>query len=357
MKRILFGSFLALAALAASCSNNDETPDPGKEATLTISLAGRTTRAVIDENDQSAVEDLTEKENIVNNFTAYVFNANTGRLEAKGSPAGNALSVTIPDLNTATPKRVVVIANTAIDISVGGNYSELRSAVNFIDLDTQEFGKVDSGEGMAMYGEKTVSLAEGTNRETVYIDRLAAKVKVSRVTVAPDPDLGFSAEDLQNFRLTGVTMQKVVGNAGFMGDNDGVLYGGITGGDNASTVQRSYLTDEFDAALQSFTDGQTRTYNNFFYVLPNDGVAADGKEHHTMLTLIGEYYGDVVYFPVEVKDEDRMLVKMNTSYTLEFRIKDLGGSPGPEIPKGEAELEVDVIVNDWYTAPTQVVEW
>ncbi|MCD8073331.1 MAG: fimbrial protein, partial [Alistipes sp.] len=347
----------ALSVLAASCSKNEGTPDPGKEATRTVSLAGKSTRAVIDEDDQAAVEDLEENENLVNNFTAFVFNANTGRLEAKGSPSPNALSVTIPNLNTATPKRVVVLANTSIDIQVGGNYSELSSAVNFIDLDTQEFGHVTSGGGMAMYGEETVSLNEGTNSKTIYIDRLAAKVKVSKVTVTPDPELGFSAGDLQNFKLTGVTMQKVVGKAGFLGGNDGVLYGGIAGGDNASTVQKDYLADQFDPSLQSFTQGQTRTYNNFFYVLPNDGVSIDSKEHYTMVALVGEYYGEVVYFPVEIKDEEDVMVKMNTTYTLEFKIKDLGGSPGPEIPKGEAELEVNVVVNDWHFAPTQQVEW
>lgn len=363
MKKILFGGVLALAALVASCSTEDEPGTAtGGEASVVVRIA-TSTRAAL-----PAVpgEDVQEAENIVRSFTAYVFNHTTGRLEAKASGAPGATSVKVENLNSATQKAIVVTANTDIDIEVGGNYSDFESKLMDLDDEPHSYEEVLASEskGFAMFGRTApVTLSEGDgNTATVSIERLVAKVTLGKLMVKIQTDeeaedyLGYTEEHLDKFTVTGVTMQKVIGRAGFLGQNMGVLYGCMTGAGLATTEPKSYLYDK--EWNHTFINGEQKTLGNYFYVMPNDGASGD----YTMMTVVADFDGEEVYFPVIInRDREQSQsvgkVENNTWYTLDLTIKDLLGSVDPETPKGEASLEVTVRVLDWTVVPTQEEEW
>ncbi|MCD8172329.1 MAG: fimbrial protein [Alistipes sp.] len=364
MKKILFGGVVALAALVASCSTDDQADTvTGGEASVVVRIAAGT-RA---ELPAEPGEEVQEAENIVRSFTAYVFNYTTGRLEAKASGDAGATSVRIANLNSASQKTIVVTANTDVDIAVGGNYSEFESKLMDLDNEPHSYEEVrqSGSKGFAMFGRTApVTLAEGDdNTETVSLERLVAKVTLGKLMVKIQTDedaddyLGFNETHLENFFITGVSMQKVVGRAGFLGQNSGVLYGGLTGDGLASTVQKTYLYD--NDWNYAFTNGEQKTLGNYFYVMPSDGGAAGD---YTMMTVVASFYGEEVYFPVVInrdREESQSVGKIdnNTWYTLDLTIKDLNGSMDPETPKGEASLEVTVKVLDWDVLPAQEEEW
>lgn len=364
MKKILFGGFLAFALLAVSC-NKENSGTAGGDASVVVKIGNTATRAKLPDN--ITAEQSQAGENALKTFTAYVFNYNTGRLEAKESGDIDSKQVTLEKLNSATPKRIVITANTEIDIALGGTYEEFETLYADLDLEpiTYPLQVENNSKGFAMFGEKSpVSLDEGHNEITIEIERLVGKVSIAQIAldVQLDPEaddyLGFTESDIAEFTITGVTMQRVIGQAAFLGTNPGIFYGGIVGDGLVSEEKRNYL---YDSGWQTQLENkESKELGNYFYVMPNDGGE---NGYYTMLTLVADYKGKEVYFPVVVNrsvgSNDKTVgnVENNHWYTIDLKIKDLYGSEGPEIPKGDATVEVTVKVLDWEVVATQYEEW
>ncbi len=346
----------AIALLAAGCTQSEPAPSGEGNGILTVTIKAADaapSRALL---DGSTLTDAMVQafENRVANFTAYVFNWNTGDLEAQGDAVldGTSLKATITGLNTAGTKRILVIANgenlnnSSIPAFVNNpNYERL--ADGYIDLRDQSFTNLASTtEGFLMTGENPspLQLNPGeSNNVIIPVERVVAKVQLGEISF----DSGVSLADLANFSLSGASIQRAIGTASIGTDSivtpagTKTWYGGVNTGSISTAANtalggaelsldsflRTLLTEltanipllsglvsglSESLPLSSIADQLTGTVGGalalasnvtsqvyqapaFWYVLPN----AD-PESPTLLTLKGSYEGTEYYYPIEI---------------------------------------------------------
>lgn len=400
MKKINILCVAAAALLAGACASDKSEPTGSNNGVLTVGIKSESpTRALIDATTTAAVVDAFE--NNVYGFSAYVFDWNTGDLEASVTSA-DGTPVVITGLNTAGTKRVVVIANgtrAALPNSfipqfeTDPNYSRMEEG--YLALADQSFSDLtDLTTGFLMTGENTspITLVAGNNTATITVKRIMSKVQLGDITF----DQGVQLSDLADFNITGVSIQRA---ALYSTLGTGAIdtpttpapawAGGYTAGASISTVSnpvladvldmQPYLTDLFttqlgytgldDASLGTTTLGTAMTANSlasvpafendaFYYVLPSDDTSK-----FTLLTLKGTYRGTDFYYPIEINDPDsdssgdKLYVKRNTIYTLNIKFKNFTGVLDPDLPGVAASLEVTVVPANWEGPVIQNATW
>ncbi|MCC8188206.1 MAG: hypothetical protein LIP08_12065 [Bacteroides sp.] len=325
---------------------------------MRIVLAGETSDG--ETSDQvsraAAISDLSY-EHRVNNFTVYVFNADTETLEATVTSSGVSSTV-ITGLSTGFKKKVVVAANLPVGYPVfdeGEEYSKFLETASAIDLDSQSPALAQSN-GLVMFGETESDVALSASSMvsiTIPLKRLVAKVTLGNVTVKPA-----DSYDINEFEITGVSIQRAVAKTDILGSpltDETQTYGGVLGSYNSTL--KNYLLDALNPIIES---GTTMTMGNFFYVLPNQS-----SEHCTLLTLEGTYDGVVQYYPIRINFEqtsnvntDGTLVLSNKTYRINLELNNLAeGTTDPDLPPTKADLKVNVEVTDWDLEIVQNETW
>lgn len=349
---LFIAGMAAMALLVASCSNDDDAKvaGNGEKAAITIRLKGET---ALTKATGPTTDDQTDEQK-VHNFKVYVFNAGSGELEAAkdGSvnSSGEAQVTRIEDLNTASAKHIVVLANRPDRYPELTNYSQLTN-MN-IDLGTQAPNKKATG-GLAMSGEAAnLVLNSGDQTVPVTIRRVVAKIELAAITIRPDEN------STGSFELKGVSIQKAKQFANFGPTtilSSSPFLGGLAGSESALPGSDNYL---FDMLATPPANVQTAC-DNYFYVHPNE---VSGEE--TLLTIAGLYNGKETYFPFRINDKigssntDGSLIQRNTRYVLNVTLKKLGsGSDNPDVPGDPAAIDVEVSTEGWAGPIIQDVEW
>lgn len=372
MRRLSISFFTLLSMLLiASCSDNeDETtgrPDDGV-ASITVAVKGQpATRAVGPSDPNPAVE------NLVSNFTVFVFNYNTGDLEQAKSFtfANDQLTGKLTGLSTGTTKRVVAIVNvpTSFNVANINNYNQLDT--NLITLESQNGNNITT-VGLFMSGETTtpLELNAGDNQVTIPVKRLVAKVILKSVIYGADPTT------LPNYALNQVSVQKARMSATTFGDivePAGDATANYAGGIASPATADVKFNNTYDFLSESLTIPAgyqvgnniiaTTNEERYFYVLPNDGVSGNP----TMLTLSGKY-GTVetdAYYPfvingtnVEGGAPDGTFIKSNKIYAISVLISHpTTPSNDPNKIPAQGVLSVTITPQDWDVTIDQNVEW
>lgn len=370
--RFLSMSLFSLLAifLITSCSDNDE-DNGGQENTLasiTVAVKGQpTSRAIGSSASNPAVE------NLVSNFTVFVFDFNSGNLEqAQGfTYADDQLTGRLTGINTGNTKRIVTIVNvpSSFNVSSINNYSQLDA--NLITLESQNSADIEN-VGLFMSGQTTdaLQLNSGDNAITIPVRRLVAKVILKSVSFSSDPttlpNYSLSEVSIQKARIDGTTFGDIVAPTGNVTDN---YAGGIAspeGADPAFTKTFTFLAESLaipegyqagDNILPSVED------ERYFYVLPNDGAS----NNPTMLTLSGQYGVNITdaYYPIVINGEnveggstDGTFIRSNRIYSISVVINHpTSPSNDPnEVPE-QSVLTVTITPQNWETPIDQEVEW
>lgn len=372
MKRLSISIFTLLSMLLiTSCSDNDDNntgkPEDGL-ANITVAVKGQPTSRSIGASDTNPAV-----ENLVSNFTVFVFNYNTGDLEQAKSFtfAENQLTGKLSGISTGTTKRIVAIVNVPSSFKVAdiNNYSQLGT--NLITLESQN-GPDLATVGLFMSGETTDAyvLKPGDNAVTIPVKRLVAKVILKSVIYGTDPttlpNYALSQVSVQKARMTATTFGDIVEPTG---DATANYAGGIASSDQAEIKFNNtynFLSEPLTIP-QGYQVGKniisTSSEERYFYVLPNDGVSGNP----TMLTLSGKY-GTIetdAYYPfvingtsVDGSTTDGTFIKSNKIYAITVLISHpTTPSYDPNVVPAQGVLSVTITPQDWDVPIDQNVEW
>lgn len=358
---------LSAMMLGTSCSDNDENQGnlENGTASLTISLKGQPTSRSI---GSSATNPKVE--NVVSNFTVFVFNYNSGDLEKSGSFnfSNNSLTGEITNLSTGTKKKVVTLVNIPIGLNLSNikAYSDLKN--NLVTLESQNSADLEK-TGLFMSGETTdpLSLSEGTNKITIPVSRRVAKIVLKSLIInanpADVPNFQLNKVSVQKARVTGTPIGDIVQPASFSVDN---YAGGIASPQGATpnfSQTYGFLSENLPSGYTAGTNIISPiTEERYFYVLPND---ASGN-NPTLLTLSGTYGSTIsnAYYPFVVNGAtgqgttDGTYIKSNKIYEISVIINHPNSpSDDPNVLPSEGVLEVTITPQDWETRIEQNVEW
>lgn len=334
MKRFFF--FVSIVGLlCAACNKNEESTSKEGNAVLTINLVGSGSI-----NPSNVGTPSQAEENQVNSFTVYIFT--NSRLE-KSSVVPTGLSSTITGISTGV-KRVVVVANPPSGFPTlpeGGRYEYLSLATRYINLDAQE----NLSNGLVMTGETDVTLdAEpAVNTVNIPIRRIVAKINLGTITIDPAPGYNPALFTLNAVAIIKAKSLSTIGIPTVTTYEP--FYSGIVGISVPIENVRTYLYEPIS---------ETDYSNRFFYVFANDNT----DDNATLLTLVGTYNGQQLFFPFRIDSPTGNYIQRNTQHTINITLRRLGaGSPDPEIPSDPATLTVTVVAQDWVVVPIQNVEW
>lgn len=345
MKRVLLACLTAIGILFAGCDNEPNEGNRDANATSSISITIKNennndamVRVVGDDPDQAL-------ENTVHSFAVFVFNAVDLKIE-KSKVFLNTTTGRVDKLYAGS-KIVSVLVNSD-DYSFIDNIEEYSDLDNMtLNLDSQIPGDFTT-YGLFMSGkDSSITLTPDEERDvTINVRRVAAKVKLGSLTIAPD-----TGSSLSSFTLKGVCVQKVPYFAYVLGDvipdlDDDEYIGGLSGSVSAPIPGKTGLLYE---DLSSFDITQPITPKVYFYVFPNDNSA--GKP--TLLTICGTYNGTDAYytFPINsstVNGGDGKYIERNKVYTLDVTLRDLRNHlSDPDAVSGNAVINVIVATDDW----------
>lgn len=371
MRRLSISLFTLLSLLfITSCSDNDDDtvkPVDGI-ANITVAVKGQpTSRSIGSSETNPAVE------NLVSNFTVFVFNYDTGDLEQAKSFtfANDQLTGKLEGISTGTTKRIVTIVNVPSSFKVAdiNNYSQLDT--NLITLESQNSADLAT-VGLFMSGETTDALVlkPGDNAVTIPVKRLVAKVILKSVIYGADPTT------LPNYALNQVSVQKARMSATTFGDivePIGDATANYAGGIASPASSDIKFNNTYDFLSESLTIPSgyqvgkniiaSSSEERYFYVLPNDGASGNP----TMLTLSGKY-GTVAtdaYYPfvinganVEGGTPDGTFIKSNKIYAISVLISHpTTPSNDPNKVPAQGVLSVTITPQDWDMTIDQNVEW
>lgn len=358
-------SFYLLSAMmiGVSCSDDNDQENLGKTASLTVSIKGQPTlRSIGSSETNPAVESK------VSNFTVFVFNNNSGDLEASKSFtfAENQLVGEIENLSTGTSKKIVALVNVPTDLNTASieTYSSLQN--NLVTLQSQNIATLEE-TGLLMSGETTdaYTLAEGNNTVSIPVSRRVAKIVLKSVIVNP------GSANITNFLLDSVSIQKARVNGTPLGvvqtiENEVANFaGGIASPAGANpnfSTTYAFLSENLPAFKTGENIITTENDERYFYVLPNDGA----NNNPTMLTLSGVYGTNSAnaYFPIVINGEngsgstDGTFIKSNQVYEISVVINHPNSpSEDPNVLPSTGVLDVTIVPLDWESHIEQNVEW
>lgn len=351
MKKILFAAVMAMGIMVAGCGDNSSNGSGSASGSLKISITNEA-----GSESRMAGNITQDQENQVFSFAAIVFNYQTGAKE-KIQEFTQTLEGMVTDLSTATSKRVAVIVNydPAILTAIN-NYNDLNTLL--LSIESQDPATLGS-KGLFMSGvsDDEIELsADEENKAEVTVRRVVAKVNLASLTVEPTSDYR-----LENFKLTGISMQKVPEKAYMFGENIPTLTTGDYRGGLTGTVSTAWtgLGDAY-SLTNDYVAGGTLTPNLYYYIFPNNNA----QGNPTMITLSATYNGNPLYYTFIINDAvitgqtDGTYIKRNMVYTLHITLKRLGlGGDDPDSIERFVTLEVDVHVSNWQGELIQYMEW
>lgn len=342
MTKYVLGALLTVGIGLTGCTKEETNGLHGEgEGMMRVSLAGSSgTRAVVEPGDDSRIYD----------FRVYVFAANSGALE-KAVQGNIEDEVTeISGLNTSTTKKVVVLTNLGAEENYPAvsNYADFTTTIQPILLDRQT-PELANSNGYIMSGisENPITLTpDVVVKEMIAVKRVVARISLASITVSPE-----AGTDISNFRITGVSVQRVASELtlspvrSYYGEYH---YGGF-GSTGEELEVTSFLADDLEIEGGIVADKKYE-FNNYFLVFPNGNEEGNA----TLLTIRGELDGELIYYPIKVNyregavNTDGYFVESNKHYQLNVTLKNIqDGTTDPEVPGEDADLEVEIVVEDW----------
>lgn len=359
-----WGLLAATAVLLAACSSEEnEIPQPReKSAKVEIRLTGTTAGTKATGN----VLPTQDEENTVKRFTVAIFNTN-GSVNAIQTVASNTASATTINCTPASNCTGMVVANAPSDNYFAGVLTKtdfLKKVIALTNAQTKDALPM-SGDVKNSGGQTSFSLVAGTNPGmTAQLSRLVARVSISSIKTAFDPNGQFSGASyqLKNIFVRDAVKEVVPGVGGYTNTKMGTpAY--LTGSYNGSTGTPVLATTVNPAVNITST---AHTVNYWFYIFPNE------ESTHTALVLEGTFKrnasdtGRTMYYPIIINKNQTGTtitgasgtgdshIRRNTTYAIKATIK----GEGTTDPAGEitpTSLNLTVSVANWALNITQDV--
>lgn len=208
---LVAASALVVAGLAASCNKGDDAVregapvvDPANQAILNVRVTGSvaSTKAETTASEQDEAK--------VNKIEVLVFNDNGG-LDAYKSSDGTGLKV--EGVSSSTGSKIIVAVVNAPD---GAGINEVQS-LDELRAKHSSFIDDNAADNFVMYGEETKTLvASATNDVTVTVNRLAARLRVDKITRAFLSTMpGLVNLPASGFEITRVYLTNVAGDVNY----------------------------------------------------------------------------------------------------------------------------------------------
>ena len=381
MKKILFYSLVALAALSAvACNKNANEPDvpSGKSAQLTITLKKGAVAT------KAETEAGSTNENKMNTLDVFVFNS-TGDFDAFDRfTSYDSANKPVINCTTGAGKIVYVVVNgqwtrdyLAANI---GNEDALKALVFELDKN-----KGDSAlDNFEMVGHASKDFTPGANTISVTVSRVVARVRLKKITRK------FSSSALNGeLKVVDVYMSNVVGSYGLDGTVKNAAdniwwnkyayeaahepYPGYISVDAAMNqwLHKTPATPQVIASNASIED-----LDYVFYVMPNQVAynTADGGDEwaprRTKLIIEVQYTpiggtAKTYYYTIPICEQDTYPelaaedadsykgLNANTSYDItELELTRLG-STNPDEPVVAADVTLEITVAPWDIYPLE----
>lgn len=316
MKTKLF--FAAFAAVALASCNDAQVEAPVVEEMLEIEVNVPVA--------QTRLTGTPSAEDAVSDLQVFVFDHETGGLEAYGSKT-NATSLKL----TCLPgdKDIVALVNAPSCASVS-NLSGLQSLTSSL---------ADNAAGkLVMSGQVRKTLSSTVKSAEIDVSRIAAKVTLLSVK----NDMALKVNQDKDFVVTGVYLINVAGDRKYLSDSDPALDKWYHKMKYESANTLPFL---YDAPETSVKYGTTYSSQHHFYCYPNhtetDANEGTWTARKTRLVVEATLGGETCYYPVTLTDIDQ-----NTAYTVTLTVT-RPGSPSPDIPVSTEEATFTVKVKDW----------
>lgn len=313
--KLIFAAFAALAL--ASCN---EAP---VEAPLTDEMVELEVSVPI---VQTRLAGTPTGEDAVGNLQIFVFDQESGELEAYGSQ-NNAKSLTLKCL--PGEKDIVALVNAP----------SCASVANLSGLDAMTSSLKDNAAGkLVMSGQTRKTLSTTDKSATIDVSRIAAKVTLLSVK----NDMALKVNQDKEFVVTGVYLINVAGDRKYLSDSEPALDKWYHKMKYEGTNTLSFL---YDAPKASVKYGSTYSSPHHFYCYPNhtstDANGGTWTARKTRLVVEATLGGETCYYPVTLAGVDQ-----NTAYTVTLTVT-RPGSPSPDIPVSTEEATFTVNVKDW----------
>lgn len=357
---IILSAAVALMGLAAACGEVD-TPAKGDAGALTLTInSGSATKA----SDNTVLP----AEKAVNTLDVFIFRQDgalyqhlaLGDMTAQGEGVWTASLTNVP----AAAYTVEVIAN-------GPDGTAALTTKSAVDATVITLSNCDAAAGFVMGGAENATITNGgVTNVTVPISRYCARVRIKDVNNGVPASLGL------NLSVKAVYLENVYGTwslgAGTL--SQWVNLAGRESGQNESSTPSHYIVAAsqvnpaayaaqvffgVSSSDQNIANGDTKTYNKYFYAMPSDKTA-DHFGPTTVaqatagilprLVIVAQAGTQTYYYPVTLFKNSKGLER-NTAYDVSVSITGMG-SDDPNQPVPTGSLVASVTVSNWDTGAT-----
>ena len=336
MKKHLFIAAAALAALA-SCNKQPVEKAAPESATLDVSITSSvsTKATTVSEGDEAAVARIE----------VLVFNE-SGGLDAYQLYDGSNHKVS--GITSTTGSKTVAAVVNAPDGSGVGSVTDLAS----LRALTSRFKADNDPDHFVMYGETAATLtASGTNQVSVEVHRLAARIRIDKITRALGSG-GLAALDADHFEIVRFYLVNVADDVNYGAKISAAANTYWLTGDSSKPVDIDKDELVYSSAVTTGSANklaQNASYENVhrLYAYPN---ASDAQK--TKLVVEIKIDSEFYTFPIAIDT-----VEPNTSYEIrKLTITRLGNwSNGDDII--DADESTEPIVTTQFDCEIEVQPW
>ncbi len=361
--RKLFAIAAIVAVAATACNKMDQ------RAPKMPAVKGEATNVSFNVKGGFAPTRATEAgitaENTVNTVDIFVFFNDGGTYDGQIDAYGHFTATTGTVKATTGARLVYAVVNSEYDQATLSAITDLATFnAKVVNLGTQKKGAAApyTLDNFTMIGSKSASLVAGDNAVTINVDRVAARVRVKKITRNMDSP----ARQAQAFVVTDMYISNAVikdeydlGYSPVAADfvnQQGVL---SSPEDHALWLHRTgfgggsgqAIVDEHVTASSSW---DCSAEANYMYTLPNsvdtdnDGTDAVFAPSTTKLIIKATLNGDVMYFAIPLGE-----IRANYSYDIEELVITRPGSDDPDKQTLVANVNYTISVNPWTLAPIE----
>ncbi len=350
--KMIFAAALAVA-MFASCAKDNESKVPGrsngKEAKLNIAI-GNTTRAI----GNASTEDAT-----ITHYTAFIVYAN-GDVQVEPCPTDDALT----DIDVTTSAEYVYIVANHTGITTEFDDIDTKAELDAFMLDlTATIGSQSTARWATGVSDKLNFVQSGTdfvaNPDPIVLNFVAARIVVEIVNDMTGYDPANTDGDLV---LENVAVLNAGGTSKLFGTSlypsTMKYYSGIDNSSSGFSHWPAVANYSVESSMINAIPADPESTKFYYYVFENGATTANAFP--TIVTLIGEFDGKKVYYPVHLAPYEQFLAGGTTTATSVVRGKSYnivitlsvdptkpGGTTDPTNPIIDATVNVSVTLNDW----------
>ena len=352
MKKSLIPVAAALLALAA-CNKTEVSSVPeGTRADVVVSIAGVTKADPLN----------TEAEAKVSNLQVFIFRGDV--VDAYGS-ADDKTSIT---LSATTGERTVYALVNCPSMASVTSLAALQATVSNLGLKSGGDYVNKGGDHFEMVGSlvHTIVASDVTDGINVAVDRLAARVKIDKITRDFSRVSGASSAlaqlDASKFKITRLYLGSAVDNAGYGAYTSGshkvgapasyTWYNCLLNGDGSALATDFPLVYNKLATAATLAEDASYETSHSFYCYPNPTTEDGASAKVTRLVIECQIDGDYYTYPILLTTG----VQNNHSYQINELVITRLGNPsngddniddGEDDPIVALEIPFGITVQDW----------